>query len=264
MDSDSIDIFYKGHTLKINYFLRPGTQKTIVYLHGLGCAKEDFLGSLDNKRLKDSTIFAYDFPGCGKSDYPSGINLGVDDLVTFTDILVKHFSLNSFVLVGHSMGGLVALLYAEKYSGKVAGFVNVEGNLASEDCFFSLEVVGKSFENFEHEIYPSIKERVAKKENKGFQEYRKELDQTSPRAYFDYCPSMTDYSVHGNLVARLLALPQPKLFMYGEQNKNLSYIPKLRQGMNVEVEEVPGSNHWPGYDNPEFYYESITKFIQSL
>ena len=60
---------------------------------------------------------------------------------------VAQLVLNRFLLVGGSMGGL-ALLYAERNPSKIAGFVNVEGNLAPEDCMFSRKAIRHSYSDF--------------------------------------------------------------------------------------------------------------------
>jgi pimeloyl-ACP methyl ester carboxylesterase len=51
-------------------------------------------------------------------------------VVELVENFVEELWLSRFLLVGGSMGGLVALLYAEQNPDKIAGFVNVEGNLA--------------------------------------------------------------------------------------------------------------------------------------
>lgn len=39
--------------------------------------------------------------------------------------------------------------------------------------------------------------------------------------------SMVDLPDRGELMAKFLALPSPRMFMYGEQNSSLSYLTKL-------------------------------------
>jgi hypothetical protein len=41
--------------------------------------------------------------------------------------------------------------------------------------------------------------------------------------------SMVELSDHGDLLRRFLSLRCPRMFMYGEQNEALSYLPKLRE-----------------------------------
>lgn len=48
---------------------------------------------------------------------------------------------------------------------------------------------------------------------------------------------MVDLSDHGKLLDRFLGVPAPKMFMYGEQNNTLSYLPVLAEG-GVELAEI--------------------------
>ena len=71
---------------------------------------------------------------------------------------------------------------------------------------------------------------------------------------------MVDLSDHGDLMPKFLALPCPRMFMYGEENSALSYLAKLAAG-GVELAEIPHSGHWPMYANPVAMWERIAAFI---
>jgi pimeloyl-ACP methyl ester carboxylesterase len=92
----------------------------------------------------------------------------------------------TLLLVGGSMGGLVALLYAEQNPDKIAGFVNLEGNLAPEDCMFSRNVIPHSYSRFESIVFRQIKKALSAKEGRGFARHLQVLGQANPRAYYDY------------------------------------------------------------------------------
>lgn len=257
MQSQKLEIVYKDHPLQIVYFIRSGEKETVVYLHGLGCSKNDFFEAVSRAELKEYTLIAFDFPGCGNSPYPEDLHLEIDDLVEITHLVVSTLSIDDFVIIGHSMGGLVALIYAEKYGEHVKGFINVEGNLASEDCFFSREVAQHSFTYFTTTAFEDIKHRLAHSKNKGFRKYAETLaTSASEKAFFDCCPSLVDYSDHGNLIQRFIALKIPKMFVYGSENRSLSYLKTLKES-GCDVVEIPQSNHFPGYDNTQTYYRTI-------
>ncbi|MBI2654597.1 alpha/beta fold hydrolase [Candidatus Woesearchaeota archaeon] len=258
-----IRIKYNKYILSIDYFIRKGRKITLLYLHGLGCSKKDFEEALVISELKDYKIVSFDFPGCGDSEYPKNLSLGMDDLVEITELVVSKLKLSNLIIIGHSMGGLTSLLYAEKYKKRVLGFINVEGNLAPEDCFFSRKVIGYSFEEFKAKIFRNIKRIVNKKRNIGFQKYSKHLLKINQRAYFDYCHTMTYYSDKGNLIERFLSLKIPKFFVFGSENNKLSYIPYLKK-KGCKTLEIPNSNHWPGYDNPKAYYNVIHNFVKNV
>jgi len=262
LQPQKLEIVYRNHPLQIDYFIRRGRSGTVIYLHGLGCSKYDFIEATNRAELQSYTLVAFDFPGCGDSPYPDDLTLDVDDLVELTHLVVSALPIDDFVIIGHSMGGLVALLFVERYGKHVKGFINVEGNLAPEDCFLSREVAQHSFTHFTTTAFKEIKHRLAHSKNKGFRKYAETLETSaSEKAFFDCCPSLVDYSEHGTLIQRFIALKIPTMFVYGSENRSLSYLPTLKDS-GCELVEIPQSNHFPGYDNPQVYYQAIAKFLQ--
>jgi pimeloyl-ACP methyl ester carboxylesterase len=261
--TQKLEIVYKDHPLPIDYFILPRAGNgTVVYIHGLGCSKNDFFEAFHRPELQDYTLLAFDLPGCGNSPYSDGLPLEIDDLVEITHLVLSKLQIDEFVIIGHSMGGLVALLHAERYGEHVKGFVNVEGNLAPEDCFFSREVAQHSFDYFTTTTLPELKRRLTHSPNRGFQNYAEGLNSASEKAFFDVCPSLVQYSDHGNLIQRFIGLRTPKLFVYGSENRGLSYLPTLKEN-GCEMVEIPESNHFPGYDNPHAFYQAIAAFLQT-
>jgi pimeloyl-ACP methyl ester carboxylesterase len=262
METNKLEITYRGQPLQIEFFIRFGRKKTILYLHGLGCSRNDFVEATNAGDLQDYTLVAFDFPGCGNSSYPENMALEIDDLVEITNMFVSRLSLGDLVVTGHSMGGLVALLYTQGYGEHVKGFINVEGNLPREDCFISREIIKYTLEEFKGAGFRNFKRTLSQSKNKGLQKYLQTLERySSPKALFDYCPSLLDYSDNGNLIQRFTQLEIPKIFVYGSQNKLLSYISQLKNG-GCEVVEIANSNHFPFYDNPQNFYRVISNFLQ--
>jgi len=262
METKKLAITYRGQPLHIGYFIRPGRRETILYLHGLGCSKDDFLGATTADELEAYTLATFDFPGCGNSSYHENMALGIDDLVEITNIFVSRLTLGDLVVAGHSMGGLVALLYIEKYGKPVKGFISVEGNVASEDCFISREVTQYTRAEFRGAGFRNLIQKLSRLKNRGYQKYVARLgNYSSSQAIFDYSPSLVDYSDNGNLIQRFTQLEIPKVFIYGSENKGFSYIPQLRE-RGCEVVEVSKSDHFPFYDNPGDYYRAISNFLE--
>ena len=156
MKTKKIKFIYKQQQLQIEYFIRQGKEKTVLFIHGLGCSKNDFKGAASIAELQNHTLIAIDFPGCGNSSYPQKKAFEIDDLVEITNIIVTKLSLGKFLIMGHSMGGLIALLYTQRYRETVSGFINIEGNLAAEDCFLSRKIITLTqlslFENIDIDI----------------------------------------------------------------------------------------------------------------
>ena len=72
------------------------------------------------------TVYLPDLPGFGQSQSISGDH-GVDDFVEFIDDFALSVGLTSFYLVGHSMGGAIAMRYALEFQHKVKKLVIVDG-----------------------------------------------------------------------------------------------------------------------------------------
>ncbi len=264
MEIQSFEIRYRDQILHIEYFIRSGHRGTILYLHGLGCSKNDFIEAIDNDKLKVYTLVSFDFPGSGGSSYPQNIALNIDDLVEITNIIVTKLSLRRFIVIGHSMGGLVALLYIQRYGKTVKGFISVESNMGFEDCTFSRRITKCTFKEFQGFVFQDFIKSLYQSKNNGFRKYAETLERYSyPKALFDYCPSLVSYSDRGDLIQRFTELSIPKAFIYGSENRTFSSVQKLKD-RGLEVIEIANSNHFPGYDNPRDFYNVVSSFLKDV
>lgn len=263
-ETKKLRVEYRNSEILIHCRLSTGRKGHLLFLHGLGCSMDDFLHAYETASLSEYTLASFDFPGCGRSSYTETTSLDVDDLVALTAMAVSQLALEDIVLIGHSMGGLVALLYCERYTRSVRALVSVEGNLVSDDCFFSRKVAGTDYSLFSGSLFPDFVHGLRMRDNRGFREYARTLTQyTNPRAFYDYCPSLVAYSDSGTLIEKMLKLGLPTLFLYGSDNRDLASIRELKRG-GVGVVEIASSNHFPQYDNPDAFYERISDFIHTL
>ncbi len=84
--------------------------------------------------FRERPFLAYDAPGCGESSCEDLSKLSIPFLVDTAKALLRKAGIERFHLVGHSMGGLTALLLAHQDRDRVLSFVDIEGNVAPEDC----------------------------------------------------------------------------------------------------------------------------------
>ncbi len=256
------EIIYRNQPLQIEYFLSRGQKETVLFLHGLGCSKSDFLGATEIEALNAHTLVAFDFPGHGNSGYIE--KLDMDDLVEITNLIIEKLDLHDIVLIGHSMGGLVSLLFSERYASKVKAFVNLEGNLKNEDCTFSRQATEVDFDTFSNVTFRNFKILLQFSKKPGFKKCAETLMKFNPqKAMYDYSPSLVKYSDSGELIGKFTSLKIPKCFIHGSENNGLSYIPELKQ-KGLTVFEISNSNHFPQYDNPGEYHGVISDFLDSL
>jgi pimeloyl-ACP methyl ester carboxylesterase len=77
---------------------------------------------------QDHYVIAPDWRGYGLTGFPHADNYWFPDYLADLDFLLDHFSPDEPVhLVGHSMGGNIAMLYAGARPGRIRRLVNLEG-----------------------------------------------------------------------------------------------------------------------------------------
>jgi pimeloyl-ACP methyl ester carboxylesterase len=249
-----------GVDLELAVSSRAGDGVPVVFLHGFGGTKEDYADAALHPALAGRPLLAYDAPGCGESTCGDPSAVSVPFLVATAEAVLAARGVDRFHLVGHSMGGLTALLLADQQPDQVVSFTDIEGNVAPEDCFLSRQIVdqphpdpARFLTDFTDRVWHSGEYSAAVYASSLAHKVRAE----AVRPIFE---SMVDLSDTGDLLRRFLALPFPRMFLFGEQNRRLSYLPTLAES-GVELAEIPHSGHWPMYSNAPEMWSRIAQFV---
>jgi pimeloyl-ACP methyl ester carboxylesterase len=103
---------------------------TIVLETGAGGGTYEAWYKLQPLLAHNTRVCSYDRAGFGFSqlalDLPRDLNHDITDL---HELLIASKEKGPFILVGHSMGGLLMGAYADKYAGSVAGLVLLESSI---------------------------------------------------------------------------------------------------------------------------------------
>lgn len=103
-----------------------GRGRAVIFLHGFLESRRmwrDLLPSLPKGIRKISL----DLPGHGDSENLSYVH-SMEDMADLVRSLMKHLYLRKAVLCGHSMGGYVALAFAEFYPDYLKGLILINSN----------------------------------------------------------------------------------------------------------------------------------------
>ncbi|MET0328351.1 MAG: alpha/beta fold hydrolase [Luteimonas sp.] len=116
---------------------------TLVLITGLGSGQTTFASVLEGL-ARHGRVFAFDRPGyCGSDAAPPGPR----DAETMADelhALLQHTRVEApYVLVGHSLGGLIAESYAARYPDEVVGLVFDDAR-ASDFMLRCIDTLGAS------------------------------------------------------------------------------------------------------------------------
>ena len=102
-----------------------GDGPTIVLLHGFADSKEVWLETAAQLTAHFHLIIP-DLPGWGESSRVAGADYSVDAQAARLDAFVRTLGLQRFVLVGHSLGGAIAGVYAAGHPEHVAELALVD------------------------------------------------------------------------------------------------------------------------------------------
>lgn len=271
---EKVKVTVSGISLDIAAIRQISPSKPLVlFLRGFGGTKEDYVDFLNIALLSSKYSFlAYDAPGCGETEYPVEqteallSQLSIPFLVTVAEAVLSKLEVDRFHLVGHSMGGLTGLLLAHKLQDRVLSFVNMKGNLAPEDCFLSRQVFGHQSDDPER-FFEDFVLRTSRTKSLGSALYaislRHKVHAPQGRVTSAIFRSMVQLSDEGNLLDVFLGLQDgrmKRMFMYGEENRSLSYLATLKS-RGIMLAEVEKSGHFVMYSNPPTMWRYVGEFL---
>lgn len=103
--------------LDVNYVDYGKTNgQTVVFLHGWG-QNIEMMKPLGDPISKNNRVIIIDLPGHGESEEPKNI-WTLFDYATCVSLLLNELKVSNPILVGHSFGGKIALIYASLYKTK--------------------------------------------------------------------------------------------------------------------------------------------------
>jgi len=129
-------------------YLTGGQGDPLVVIHGGGNGSLSWLKNAV-ELSKQYTIYVPDLPGFGKSQSISD-SFKLKEYISFVDDFSHHLGLKQFHLIGHSLGGGIALHYALKFPQKISRFVLISSMFLGKEIalwvrFLSHTAFCKSF-----------------------------------------------------------------------------------------------------------------------
>jgi pimeloyl-ACP methyl ester carboxylesterase len=116
------DIYVNGPAGKLHVNDGGAGAIAIVFIPSLGGTLRQWQAQVDYVRQNHRAV-VLELRGHGKSDWPQDRDYSLGAMAGDVDAVVSSLALPRFVLVGHSMGGGVALAYAAAHQDRVAGIL---------------------------------------------------------------------------------------------------------------------------------------------
>lgn len=217
----------------------------LLFLHGTGCDSDDWITVIDNLPCRQRSL-TIDFRGHGNSSVPTEPFV-IEDLASDVKYLIDTHDLQELILVGHSLGGMVAIEAANQCP-QVAGLVLLEG-------WTSLSAAGSAFDA--GRFYGSLSDaQIADIQHKS-EETRSRFN-TNVWNYF--WNSVSEFDGYRNLEKA----PIPISEVFGEIGKNELTEQKLRIPPNpvIQVSWIPNAGHYLPHESPAAVAEICQNLVE--
>ena len=246
-----------------------GTGKPLLIIHG-------FLGMSDNWKSYSSLYVAegfqvhiLDLRNHGKSFHSDEFNYDVmsNDVLEYCNF----HNLDKVSIIGHSMGGKVAMLFATTYSEKVDKLVVADIGPKyyaphHQDIFAGLNAIDFSTKpdrtSVEETLYPFIPDFGTR------QFIMKNLYWIEPGQLafrFNLKVFNENIEVIGTKLPEDALFEKPTLFIRGGNSKyildaDLTQIEK--HFPNYQLATIPNVGHWLHAENPKLFFEETARFLK--
>jgi proline iminopeptidase len=266
----------------------------VLLLHGGPGANHDGLECYDDFLPKEGmTIYYYDQLGCGNSEVPADTNLwNMPRYIDEVEQVRKGLGIDSFYLVGHSWGGMLAMEYAYKYSTHLKGLVLSDMTAGMKDFISYVGVLkDKLFTTEQKRLFDSLDQ--AKAYNSAayndllmntlyarvfcripIADWPEPLNRTLRKfntTIYIQMQGVDEFHLTGNMKNwefwdKLPAIKVPTLVIGGRYDE-MNPESLIREGYlipNSRTYICPQGSHFSMYDDQQHYFHSVVSFLKQV
>jgi pimeloyl-ACP methyl ester carboxylesterase len=259
--------------LRIYYeiFGRDNT-KTVILIHPIGGNIEIWKDEISLILKKNLRIVTYEIRGHNRSNMGSRNDFTISDLVQDLKILTDRLEIDKSTLIGHSIGGSVASVYAAQFRKNVDGMILINGS--------SIRVPDEDLEK--HRVTRKIAltdgmEALAQWIRHDGKESEKAFEDEKTWKQFEQI--FTKTSVQGFVAATNSLYSMPIDVTTSLENANygifgivgdgdivfLRLMNKMRQEIpRFELRVIKDSDHWLIVEHPEELFSGISEFLDKI
>jgi len=229
----------------------PGDEPARVYVHGLGSVSSVYHAHIAARpELAGRRSLFVDLPGHGISDRPEHFGYTLEDHADALAAALDAAGVAGAELVGHSMGGAVAIVLAHRRPELVSRLVLTEANL---DPFPPPAAGSSGIASYEEDAFVDggharVLEAVGPL-------WAATMRLADPRALHRSAAGLRRGS---DPVMRTIleGLPVDRVYLQGENSGELEGRKGLEEA-GVRVVTVPGAGHNVMFDNPEAFVAAV-------
>lgn len=237
----------------------PNSDSAILLIHGWAGSSKIW-SRYTSKMGKNVTIIAIDIKGFGDSSKPKS-GYGLPTLADEIYKAAKKLNVSEAIVVGHSMGGQVAMYTAVRHKTFVKGLVVVDSaEKPSKLVSGWIKEAKKDYKGLINRVVPTLFDDISNSELKLFISEGQKMTKDSVLG-----------TLHGimriRLEKRLSEIKCPALLIFGIHDKNRSIgeliaLEKKLNGSKLII--IRNSKHCPMYENVGDFKKAMDGFIRKL
>jgi pimeloyl-ACP methyl ester carboxylesterase len=258
------------------HFIQQGRGAPVILIHGLAASLFDWNDLLPELAGAGYTAYALDLLGHGKSGKPECLNeYTVGNVFAHFSAWIDSLNLSEpLILVGHSLGGNLAVEYALRHPERVRALVLADPFLSRAQLPLLLRlnyrrplVSAALIERTPEWLFRRVIDLTSLSIRNGFVLSDKVREQTAAdykRAHpgiFNLLHTVPD------LTPQLAAVSQPVLVLWGQHDQTLApaFFGKILQGLpNASGAGLPGAGHVPHQSHPEEFNRRVLEFLRMV
>ncbi|PQJ72146.1 alpha/beta fold hydrolase [Polaribacter butkevichii] len=245
-----------------------GEGKPLLILHGY-FGMSDNWKTLGNQFSEDYQVHLIDQRNHGRSFHEDEFNYEV--LVEDLHAYIQHYQLEQVHIIGHSMGGKTAMLFAVTYPNLVDKLIIVDISPRQYQphhnaILAGLNSIDFSVENSRSKVDKKLASLIPELGVRQFllkNVYWKEKGQLAFRFNLE---SLTDNNIEiGEALPSFTVFEKDTLFLKGEKS---NYITKDEEPIieahfpNSKIVEIKNAGHWLHAENPKQFYDEVSTFLK--
>lgn len=231
-----------------------GAGTPIVWIHGLGESGRCFDAIVAHPRLAARTHVIVDLPGYGRA--PWGEAASIDATAELLGAWLDAHG--PAIVIGHSLGGVLAVLAAERAPAAVRAVIDVEGNASLGDCTFSSQIAAYGEDDFVARGHDAVWAALARApDDRALRGYAASMAFADPRQLWRHAVDLVALSKSETLAARRAALPVPLTYVAGAPDGICARSRVLLAEAGLALHDVAPAGHWPFVDGPDAFAEVV-------
>ena len=246
----------------LRYIEIPGDDPPLLWLHGWQCSSTgEMMAAAVQAPLRGRRSLLIDFLGHGYSDKPPDFAYTREEHARTIVALIDALGLRECGLVGHSMGGAVAVHVANARASIVSLLIMAEGSI---DAGGEEPLGGQTEEQFVGRGFSELLEAQSKEaeaQPEGLRAAHLGITRlVEPRALHREAVSLRD-GTNPPVRSLLRSLEMPRWYLQGELSDSEPDLQHDLAAMGVGWKVVPNTGHMMGVQNPEGLAQTVAEVL---